>query len=335
MLASLLIRLMLMAAFSTGSGSFTNDFIDFGEPIAFKGRVYQYQTTQSSLDRHSTWDGKQELNIRLEQLYAMAGRAPFAGIGGIVPDVKQVVLKKFDEDHFYWVATVDFYEGHYDRRTPVIRGQRPLTTIEVPIHLDGKLIGARFSNAAPKNIDAPLDRALAEIEAAGGRIKRVANPKKGESLIYQVSFQGNPETTNQDLKPLVDVPNILRIDLDFTNVDDLSFIASQTELHWLDLEQTKVGDEDLKHLEKMAKMSILVLSGTHVTDEGLASVSGMSRLKHLRLNDTDITDNSLVHLEKLIQLRELELVNTRVTQSGVERLIEQLPDCRIQHDFGE
>ena len=327
--------LLMSLLFSSAPQEAKSKFIDIGQPIEFQGRQYQHRTTQEMLDRHSSWDGRQEINIRLEQLYQKANTSYFSGIGGLVPKVEKIVLTKFDENHWYWVACVDIHRMYRDQGNSDLRNPKPLISIEIPFHLDGQPMGHSISELAVATTDSKMSRALAKIESVGGRISSARDPRTEEVKITQVSFQGNRDTTNVDLEPLLDVPNVLRIDLDFTMVDDLSTLENQTELYWLDLEDTNIDSDDLKRLEKLKKLSVLILSGTKVTDEGMEYLADKSRLRHLRLNDTKVTDETLEHLKKLNMLRELELKRTNVTLAGVQSLAEELPKCRISHDFEE
>ena len=141
-------------------------------------------------------------------------------------------------------------------------------------------------------------RALVNIEDSGGRIEQTENLNDEQSKIEQISFQGNSQTTNQDLVPIRDLRNVYRIDLDYTSIDDISPIKNQSNLRWLDLEDTNVDSEDLRNLERLKKLRILVLTGTKISNDGLEYVSDMSELVELRLNKTLVNDDCLIHFTK-------------------------------------
>jgi len=173
------------------------------------------------------------------------------------------------------------------------------------------------------------ERALRIIEAAGGRIELTNDDA---TKIEQISFQGNAQTTNLDLTPIRDLRDIYRIDLDYTQIDDISPIRGQINLRWLDLEDTHIDSDDLMNLANLNKLHTLVLTGTKISDRGLEVVSDMTDLVDLRLNNTMITDDCLRHFKNLKKLKELNLEDTGVTIDGVSVLQLDLPNCEIKHD---
>ena len=176
-------------------------------------------------------------------------------------------------------------------------------------------------------------RAIANIKNSGGRVEQTEDSDPDKPVIEKLSFQGNSETTNRDILPIRDLKNVNRIDLDYTDVDDISPIRNQINLRWLDLEGTKISSEDLVNLERLDKLIILVLTDTKISNEGLEYIADMTQLLELRLNNTEISDECLVHFKKLKRLREINLRGTKVTRAGIRRLQLDLPNCEIKHDF--
>ena len=67
--------------------------------------------------------------------------------------------------------------------------------------------------------------------------------------VVNLSFQSNERTTNQDLEYIKDLPNVRRLDLDYTVVDEIEPVKHLARLQWLDLEETKISSDDLRHLK--------------------------------------------------------------------------------------
>ncbi|MBC8873173.1 MAG: hypothetical protein H8E44_27380 [Planctomycetes bacterium] len=80
----------------------------------------------------------------------------------------------------------------------------------------------------------------------------------------------------------------------------------------------------------LAKLAVLDLLDTYVTDDGLKHLTGLTNLSHLSLSGTPVTDDGLRHLTGLTSLRSLDVCDTQVTDEGVMELLEALPDCSIE-----
>ena len=147
--------------------------------------------------------------------------------------------------------------------------------------------------------------------------------------VATLSFQSRDQTVNSDLDPMRMLPNVRRIDLDYTTISNLDAIENLRELRWLDLEETAIEDQALESLANLMKLEILVLTRTRITDSGISRLSHLTNLDELRLNETSVSDACLVHLEGLAKLRNLEMCDTSVTDSGVAELQRKLPNCEI------
>ena len=153
--------------------------------------------------------------------------------------------------------------------------------------------------------------------------------------IVNVSFQSNESATSADLEPIRQLKSVRRIDIDYTSIDDISAIADQSQLLWLDLEESGIDSADLVHLEKLDNLTRLVLTRNSIDDTNLELVADMTGLVDLRLNETEVTDACLTHFEGLVNLRELDLELTNVTAEGVGQLQQKLPNCEINWDGAE
>jgi internalin A len=90
------------------------------------------------------------------------------------------------------------------------------------------------------------------------------------------------------------------------NVDDLSPIATSTQLESLGVSRNPITD--LSVLSKLTKLDRLDLAGTKVKD--LSPLAGLTALTELNVDDTPVEDVSA--LEKLTKLERLSLQRTQV-----------------------
>ncbi|MBC7853404.1 MAG: hypothetical protein IAF94_08215 [Pirellulaceae bacterium] len=108
---------------------------------------------------------------------------------------------------------------------------------------------------------------------------------------------------------------------------------------FVNLDQTKVSDADLRVIGKLRRTTGLSLNRTDVSDEGLALINGMTELKHLKLEKTNVTSEGIHRLpwavsslllgdtnvgdEALIDLSDyvsLGLDGTPITPDGFKQL---------------
>ena len=92
----------------------------------------------------------------------------------------------------------------------------------------------------------------------------------------------------------------------------------------LDLTQTEINDEGLKHLDTLTGLQSLGL-GDRTTDAGLEHLKGLTPLHTLNLRATKVTDAGLAHLKGLPRLQSLDLLGTKVTDAGVKDLRQTCP----------
>ena len=88
-------------------------------------------------------------------------------------------------------------------------------------------------------------------------------------------------------------------------------------LSWFDrvwsvnLGETAISDEGLKHLGGLTNLLHLSLENTQISDEGLKHLGGLTNLGGLYLHGTQISDEGLKHLSGLTNLTELRLEKHR------------------------
>ncbi len=142
------------------------------------------------------------------------------------------------------------------------------------------------------------------------------------SYISQVLTQLNSLDLNNtqitDLSPLSVLTQLNSLNLTSTQVIDLSPLSGLTQLNGLGLYNTKITD--LSALSGLTQLNGLYLSNTKITD--LSALSGLTQLNNLHLSNTQITDLSA--LSGLTQLIVLKLSNTQATDLFPLRNLTQL-----------
>jgi hypothetical protein len=157
--------------------------------------------------------------------------------------------------------------------------------------------------------------AVEALQAAGGNVEVYARPNRLWTLLA------------------LDAPgNVVGLGLRYNrnlNDDDLAPLADFSDLHWLDLQQTQIGDQGLKHLAGLTRLQRLRLDETRVTDAGLLHLAGMRELRTLNLYKTGVTDKGLVHLAALPNLETLSIQRAQVSDAGVGQLQQAMPNLSI------
>lgn len=111
--------------------------------------------------------------------------------------------------------------------------------------------------------------------------------------------------------------------------DDLACFEKLSDLRFVWLQQTAVGDRGLAHLKRCTNLEELYLAHTNVTDAGLAELANLKQLRFLSLGACPITDAGLEHLQGLNNLTRLDLPLTNVTPAGVANLQKHIPQTKI------
>jgi serine/threonine protein kinase/Leucine-rich repeat (LRR) protein len=90
----------------------------------------------------------------------------------------------------------------------------------------------------------------------------------------------------------------------------------------IDLFQNKqLTDDALKHLEGLTNLTYLRLEASPIGDAGLEHIKDLTNLAHLHINTTKVTDAGLASIRGLVNLRELVFSNLpKVTNAGLETL---------------
>jgi len=116
----------------------------------------------------------------------------------------------------------------------------------------------------------------------------------------------------------------------------LESIASLKDLEDLSLAESQLGlrriidDNAAEQISRLQKLVRLDLSQSKLTSKGLAFIQLIPTLEYLTLDRTHISDESLPILTKMKKLKYLSLVQCDLTESGIKRLRDELPNCKIR-----
>jgi hypothetical protein len=113
--------------------------------------------------------------------------------------------------------------------------------------------------------------------------------------------------------------------------EGLASLEGKHNLRWLELRQTKITDEGIKHL-RGTDLELLDLSTTKVGDAGLANLGELDlpNLKTLALEQLKgVTDEGILHLSRFKSLEFLSVAGTKVTPTGMRHLKSRIPELTI------
>lgn len=102
-----------------------------------------------------------------------------------------------------------------------------------------------------------------------------------------------------------------------------------TQLVWLKLSDTQVGDGAMASIAKLKNLQKLHLERTAITDAGLRQLTGLPYLEYLNLYGTAITDAGLTSLASLKSLQTVYLWQTKTTEAGIANLRKALPNLEV------
>jgi uncharacterized membrane protein len=142
-------------------------------------------------------------------------------------------------------------------------------------------------------------------EADLARIRKhglMANPISKDQNFIEVNAINAPRVTNKELADLSKIQGqIVRLKLGNTGVsgDFIKEIAAMPLLIQLDLNHTKLTDQDLVGLKNLAYLESINLVGTPISDRGLASLAHIKSLKRVYLWQTRVTEKGVAVLKKM------------------------------------
>lgn len=98
---------------------------------------------------------------------------------------------------------------------------------------------------------------------------------------------------------------------------------------WLDLGDTAIDDDALKHLKPLGNLEKLDLGNTAISDAGLIHLLELKELRYLTLVRTQVSDAGLFRLSNLTKLERVYLWGSKATAQGGERLTAKIPACVV------
>lgn len=129
--------------------------------------------------------------------------------------------------------------------------------------------------------------------------------------LEQLNLSNNPRITDASMEHLRKVSNLKQVQLGGTSV----------------------GDEGLRILAEssLPRLVELDICETRVSDRGLEHLTVFSGLRELCLESTLVSDAGIGELSKLTNLNKIWLSGSQVTQTGLERLRDALPECKVRN----
>ncbi len=151
-------------------------------------------------------------------------------------------------------------------------------------------------------------KAIAKIKEAGGQVMELA--QNDPRLEVSLHLTGG-KVTDETLKPLVDMKDLVHLNLRGTDVTDagMATVGKLTSLIRLHLERTKI------------------------TDAGLAQLKGLTNLEYLNVYDTAVTDTGLAQLDGLKKLKKLYVTGTKVSQMGINKIKGSVKGLEVTPDY--
>lgn len=165
----------------------------------------------------------------------------------------------------------------------------------------------------PRRLGATTD------EDEDGRPRPIAVPARGWFVRPLDLHLGTAELSALiDAITAAEIPGLSLASCRRLGDDAAAIVARATDLEYLDLFNTTIGDAGLPALAPLARLRALSLAGTRVTDAGLPALAALPALASLDLSFTDAGDaGALAAFPALPALRALSLRATRVTDLGL------------------
>jgi len=143
-----------------------------------------------------------------------------------------------------------------------------------------------------------------------------------------------PEITNEMIGPIANMANLTSLTLQDSDVDDDGLILL-TDLPLKSLVLSGglfIGDPGLAVLEHYEELVQLNLSDTGASTTSLGLLPHPASLTSLDMSLTGIGDQDVDQLLRFESLETLAIGSTMITPTGVARLQEALPNCRVLAD---
>ena len=124
------------------------------------------------------------------------------------------------------------------------------------------------------------------------------------------------------LERLHRLPNLVTVQLLNTAVTDqgVKHIAKVSRLYRLTFFSTKISDSQLRHLKAISTLHTLQIIRTNLDGSGLEHVQELPSLRKLYLDGTDTNDAALQHVGRMSRLECLSLDETKITSRGLHHI---------------
>jgi uncharacterized membrane protein len=157
----------------------------------------------------------------------------------------------------------------------------------------------------PKESTQPVnDISAAKLQMAGALVL----PISAGSNYLSLSFPGTITITKETL-------------------NELPLIGDQ--LVSLRLSYVHITDQDMTIIAKLKQLRWLYLDHTDITDNASLYISELTQLRYLNVVGTAVSDQSLENFSSLKDLKKIYLFETNVSSNGITKLLNQLPELRI------
>ncbi len=115
--------------------------------------------------------------------------------------------------------------------------------------------------------------------------------------------------TNTGLVDLSDLNGLTALYLTATNITDplpgTLFLSALTNLEYLSLNNTRIGNATAAHLTTLKRLRALELLNTAISNDGLRQLRNLTSLQSLKLSADHFTGDALQYLEQLTSLQHL------------------------------
>jgi len=126
-------------------------------------------------------------------------------------------------------------------------------------------------------------------------------------LIGEAGYIDGSSFTDEDLSNIPDDTRFLSLENAQVTDEGIKNIANLKDLVCLDLDFTKVSDESMKIIGGISSLVELWIEDTVITDKGIEYLHNLSGLKFISILDTSITDEAVSKLVKKIPDVEVHL----------------------------
>ena len=155
-----------------------------------------------------------------------------------------------------------------------------------------------------------IDERQSTVDAADKEFQRFLSTKDSQSLSVLKSDDIPHFIPNKSLDRLKPFIHLFSIDLsDRSNITvlGLGYLTALTDLKYLDLTNTNIGDDAIPKLNSIKKLRRLNLSATNVTNDGIQTLTGNLPLERLDLSHTNIGNVALINFDRFKNLHRLSL----------------------------